>query len=89
MMAEQRLEQRMSGLVSLGSRGQATRAPLQIAFHIVPEEAARSVWPAPCLCPLISRHLVYCTLIEKLFSFSTVRLTECLLQSRFLVIFAK
>ena len=47
--------------------GQAIRAPLQTAFHIVPEETARSVWPAPHLCPHISRHLVLCTLIEKLF----------------------
>ena len=77
------------GLVSLGSQGQAIRAPLQTAFHIVPQEAARSVWSALCLCPLISRHLVLCPLIEKLFSFSTVRLAECLLQSRCLVIFVK
>ena len=36
--------------------GQVIRAPLQTAFRIVPEETARSVWPAPHLCPHISRH---------------------------------
>lgn len=36
--------------------GRPSEHSMQTAFHIVPEEAARSVWPAPCLCPNISRH---------------------------------
>ena len=37
--------------------GRPSEHSMQTAFCIVPEEAARSVWPAPHLCPNISRHL--------------------------------
>ena len=36
--------------------GRPSEHSMQTAFHIVPEEAARSVWAAPHFCPNISRH---------------------------------